>query len=315
MASLSFDDNKKGTPIAYVRGGDLEGEILYLHQDDFKPIKKPKNDISFSKYEKYLPTYSKKEKNDLRERISESTNSATGMFMPKNSMEKQVFDMIKKDLANNRVIDLPYPSTFTLIPSTDPQKREIFYMAGASGSGKSYMAKTICEGYKKLYPEREVYLISKLNEDDTLDSMKPEPPKRIKIESLLEDYPELDEFENSMVIFDDYDTITGKVGEAVHNLIDDIAIQGRHYNISMCCLSHYLTNYKKTRLLLNEASIFVIYPMATSYHALKYLLKTHIGMSDDEVKELKKLGRWVAIHKNFPQYMISTSKARILNTE
>jgi hypothetical protein len=69
--------------------------------------------------------------------------------------------------------------------------------------------------------------------------MKP-PPKRIDIQTLIDDYPELDEFENCCVIFDDYDTFTGPAEKVVHKLIDDLATMGRHTNTTMLCLSHYL---------------------------------------------------------------------------
>ena len=115
-----------------------------------------------------------------------------------------------------------------------------------------------------------------------------------------------------MIIFDDYDTFTGPAEKVVHKLIDDLATMGRHTNTTMLCLSHYLTNYKKTRLLLNEATHIVVYPMATSYHALSYLLKTHIGMSKEDIRDLKKMGRWVMIYKSYPQYMISSTNARLL---
>jgi hypothetical protein len=209
-------------------------------------------------------------------------------------------------------VELPDSSSFQILPSPDPERREVFYIAGASGSGKSHIAKGIAECYKQIFPDREVYLISKLDEDNTLDSMKP-PPKRIKIQSLIDDYPDINEFENCCVIFDDYDTFVGPAEKVVHKLIDDLATMGRHTHTTMLCLSHYLTNYKKTRLLLNEATHLIVYPMATSFHALGYLLKTHIGMTKEDVRDLKKLGRWVCLHKNYPQWLISAHTARILN--
>jgi len=197
------------------------------------------------------------------------------------------------------------------VPSPDPEKREVFYIAGASGSGKSYMAKGIAECYKRLFPDRECYLVSKLGEDSTLDKL--EFLKRINIQTFIDDYPELDEFENCLVIFDDYDTLTGNAEKVVGKLIDDLATMGRHTCTTMLCLSHYLTNYKKTRLLLNEATHIVVYPMATSFHALGYLLKTHVGMTKDDVRDLKKMGRWVCIYKHYPQWLVSQQHARVLN--
>jgi len=42
----------------------------------------------------------------------------------------------------------------------------------ASGSGKSHIAKGVAERYMKQFPDRDVYLVSKLEEDETLDNMK-----------------------------------------------------------------------------------------------------------------------------------------------
>ena len=223
----------------------------------------------------------------------------------------KLYERILSDEVASKDVELE-SGAFELLPSPDPKKREVWYIAGASGSGKSYIARGLGEYYQKLFPERHVYLISKLAEDSgTLDKMKP-PPKRINIQSLIDDFPDLDEFKNCMVIFDDYDTFTGPAEKVVHKLIDDLATMGRHTNTTMLCLSHYLTNYKKTRLLLNEATHIVVYPMATSYHALSYLLKTHIGMTKDDIRDLKKMGRWVCIYKHFPQYLISQTHARLL---
>jgi hypothetical protein len=145
--------------------------------------------------------------------------------------------------------------------------------------------------------------------------MKIGKPKRINVETLISDYPEINEFKDSMIIFDDYDTFEGQLGKVVQQLIDDLAIQGRHSNTTMLCLTHYITNYKKTRLLLNEATHFIVYPQATSFSALKYLLGTHIGLNKDEIQNLKKLGRWCCISKNYPQYLISAHTAKILHQD
>jgi len=214
-------------------------------------------------------------------------------------------------------VEIPDDCLFSIIPSTDPDKRDIYYIAGASGSGKSHIAKNIANNYKRMYPDRPVYLVSKLEEDETIDSMEI-PPIRLDYKEWVESPPDINALSNSMIIFDDYDTIEGKEGKAVQQVIEDIAIMGRRHtdnqgNVSMLCLTHYLTNYKKTRLILNEANYFIVYPQATSSHALSYLLKTHLGLEKDDIKKLKKLGRWVLFHKSYPQYMISGQKAELLH--
>jgi Cdc6-like AAA superfamily ATPase len=311
MPSLSFDKVKGAKPIAVVKGGQYDGNVLYIHEDDHKG-KKPKLEINPNEYSTELRDLKPSERTKLVARLQEAHTKGLepDQLIGEGTIGKKLYERIIADNAKTTHMDISDDGQFQLLPSPDPTKREVFYIAGASGSGKSYIAKGIAEVYKKLFPDREIYLISKLEEDSTLDKVK--DLKRVNIQSFIDDYPHLEEFENCLVIFDDYDTFTGNAEKVIHKLIDDLATMGRHTNTTMLCLSHYLTNYKKTRLLLNEATHIVVYPMATSFHALSYLLKTHIGMSKDDVRDLKKMGRWVCVFKHYPQWLVSPQHARVL---
>jgi chromosomal replication initiation ATPase DnaA len=46
-------------------------------------------------------------------------------------------------------------------------ERQILYITGASGSGKSYYTKQYCDQYRKLFPKNPIYLISSINEDSS----------------------------------------------------------------------------------------------------------------------------------------------------
>ena len=312
MPSLSFEGDKKAVAVAIVKGGDQDGDILYLHEEDKKTSKKG-HPISANQYAMELRDMKPTDRVKLLARLEEARNKGLDpdQLIGESGMAVKLYERILTDESQSKDIELE-SGMFELLPCPNPKKREVWYIAGASGSGKSYIAKGLGEYYQKLFPDRHVYLISKLTEDSgTLDKMKP-PAKRINIQSLIDDFPDLDEFKNCMVIFDDYDTFTGPAEKVVHKLIDDLATMGRHTNTTMLCLSHYLTNYKKTRLLLNEATHLVLYPMATSHHALSYLLKTHVGMTKDDVRDLKKMGRWICIQKNYPQFLIAGQHARML---
>jgi hypothetical protein len=316
MPSLSFDETKTAKAIAIVKGGDYDKEILFLHGDDEKKVRKPKREINAVRYDKELKHLKPAQRVAVFNRLQEAmARGVPTEHLIESDDIKHLYHRIQHDQSHDTSVVLPDDSSFQLIPPSDPKTRSVWYIAGASGSGKSYIARQLAEAYKRMFPSREIYLISKLNEDSTLDTMKIGKPKRIRVETLVEDYPSIEEFRDCMVIFDDYDTFQGAEGKAVQTLIDDCAITGRHTGTTILCLTHYITNYKKTRLLLNEASHFVVYPQATSYHALKYLLTTHIGMSADEVKDLRKLGRWICVSKNFPQYLISQHTAKILHQE
>lgn len=316
MPSLSFEKSKTGVPIAIVKGGDYDKEILFLNQNDEENKKVPKKEINANQYTKDLKNLglTTNQRTMLMYKFQEAMSKGIPPEMlMENEDVKNLYGRIQDDKKNDTSIELPAGSSFNLIPTPDPKVRQVWYVTGQSGSGKSYQARNLAEHYKKMFPTREIYLISKLNEDSTLDTMKIGKPKRINVQSLMDDYPDIKEFENSMVIFDDYDSFPDKMGKVVQQLIDDLAIQGRHTNTTILCLTHFTTNYKKTRLLLGEATNIIVYPQSTSSHALKYLLGTHFGLSKEDLSELKKMGRWVSIGKNYPSYLISEHTAKLLH--
>ena len=217
------------------------------------------------------------------------------------------------EIRRRTAFSLPKGSKFEVIPNTDEHKRDVYYIAGASGSGKSYFVKGLIEKYRKLYPAREVYLCSQLEEDETLDSMRPKI-KRISPASFLESPPVLDEFKDCMMCFDDFDSLPKAELQAVWNCINLIAIQGRHTHTSLAVISHYLSNYKSTKLILNECTQLVVYPQATSNHELRYLLKKKMGLEEEEIRGLKKKGsRWICFSCMYPQYMITENQVEVLH--
>jgi hypothetical protein len=323
MASLSLNDDasdpKVSRAIARVKGGKFDGDILFLNDStlsDKPKAKKAEIVVSRDKYLKDLKGIKASEKPKIFARLEEALHKGIDVddLIGESKEVKSVYERIRKDVSNNKKVELDDDGLFELLPSPDIKKREVWYIAGASGSGKSYIAKGLAEYYHKLFPDRGIYLVSKLTEDSTLDALK--FLKRINVQSFVDDYPELDEFKDCMCIFDDYDTLTGDSEKVITKIIDDLAIMGRHTNTTILCLSHYLTQYKKTRLLLNEATHIVVYPLSTSYHALKYLLKNYVGVDEDKIKELRKSGsRWLCFSKHFPQIVLTQRSAEVLHQD
>ncbi len=231
-------------------------------------------------------------------------------FLNLNSSEKQ------STITNQ--VELPISCHFSLLPNADKDKRDCWYIAGQSGSGKSYIAKMLAENYCKMYPDRKVYLISKLDNDETIDSAACDII-RLDYSDWDEEPPEINTIKNCMVIFDDVDTISkDENGVQVQQFADDIATMGRKHgddqgNITMIYISHTLTNYKKSRILLLESTHYVLFPQNTSTNTMRHLLITHVGMDEKDIKKLKRLkSRWICIKKGFPSYLIYQHGAKLL---
>jgi chromosomal replication initiation ATPase DnaA len=92
--------------------------------------------------------------------------------------------------------------------SVDTSTREILYITGASGSGKSTFALNYLQEWKKYYKNGDIYVFSALKEDETLDKCK--DLKRIKIEGFEEEMIDYNDLKDSLVIFDDIDCISNK---------------------------------------------------------------------------------------------------------
>ena len=201
---------------------------------------------------------------------------------------------------------------FECVVNTDTE-RQIIYVSGSSGSGKSYWTRLYAEKYKKAYPKRDVYLFSSISEDSSIDKIK--DLKRIKItDALLEDELSAEDFADSLVILDDCDVIMNKkIRLKIQQIQGSILQTGRHFNVSAIITSHVACNGAETRLVLNESHIVVAFPHGMTGKALKYLLEAYIGLDKDQIKAVKKLqGRAICFIKSYPKVIVSDKKIMLL---
>ena len=314
--NFSFEKSPTGTPVCIVSGGELNNKYLYLH-DNYGISKNKPNKLELGKNK--LMKLAPRKYAEVMAMLEEAYRKKIPLEhlqidIPGAKAYYEEMIMDNDDGEGRTQITLPYGSMFNIVPSPDPKKRQVYYIAGSSGSGKSYISKQLAEYYQKFFPDRPIYLISKLKEDSTLDSMK-KPCIRIDTDKLFANpLKDLNMLENSMVIFDDYDTFLPKENKIIQDLINDIAIMGRHQNITMVCNSHFLSNYSKTRLLLMETTHFILFPLSTSSHALSYLLKNYLGLTTQDISTITQGGsRWICLYKNFPMYYITENKAGLIN--
>ena len=200
-------------------------------------------------------------------------------------------------------------------PAPDKKtERSITYITGASGSGKSYYTKMYCDEYKKLYPKREIYLLSSINEDTSIDKIK--GLKRINMDKLLSEPLSAVDFKDACVIFDDTDCLTNKAMRMkVQELLNSVLETGRHYQTEVIYTSHLATDGYNTKRILNECKSVVIFPSGLGGRSIKYLLEGYFGLDATQIKRIKKLpSRWVCINKGFPMSVVADKDAYVLNS-
>jgi len=213
---------------------------------------------------------------------------------------------------NYNEIKLKNGEIFQQIPNPNTE-RQILYITGRSGSGKSYYTLHYCREYKRMYPKREIYLFSALESDSTLDQLK--GLKRFRLtDEFCDDEILAEDFKDSLVIFDDTDVISSKlIRNKVNGIMNQILQTGRHFNTSCIITTHTCCNGSATKVVLNEAHSITIFPNGLGGKSMKYLLDSYFGLDKNQIKKIKNLkSRWVTIFRTFPMSVLSEKEAYIV---
>lgn len=214
-------------------------------------------------------------------------------------------------------------SDLTIVPVPDHEregkyikpKRECLYMSAPSGGGKSTYVANYAIQYKKLFPKSKIYMFSRVAKDPSVDDKI--KVKRILInENLVENPIEPSELKNSLVIFDDIDTIPNKEERKVVSQIrKDLLQTGRHEDVYVASTSHQITNYLETRDILTESRGVTFFPQSGDVHHIEYFLKKYGGIrKQEEIDRILGLpSRWITLYKSFPMFILHEQGVILLN--
>ena len=221
------------------------------------------------------------------------------------------------DLTGNRLFSIMSPAYDTTLPSRN--QRDMIYISGQSGSGKSTFAGQYARAYQKANAKSRIFIFSAVNEDIAFDGVK---LKRIVFDDLMDEDGHIDEniiqlsdLKNSLTIFDDIDVIPGN---ALRRYVQDLRNQclqhGRHNTSNMICTTHQLMNYKETKILLMEATKVVFFPTSGGAAQIKRFLKTYGELSPNQISDVFKLkSRWVMLNKSSPRYILHASGCYLIS--
>ena len=189
-------------------------------------------------------------------------------------------------------------SNLQQIPRKD-KEREVLYVPGASGSGKSYYAGKWAEEYQKMFPTNKIFLFSLKEYDPAYDKVR---ANKMKVDESVKDY-KINFFPKSLLIFDDFDGArTKQISDAVHHFITDCLFNGRSKQISLIITTHIATNGQKTKIFLSEATSITIFPLTMPQCKINYLLQNYVGMDKNQIADcLKKPTRWLTILMHLPR--------------
>ena len=213
----------------------------------------------------------------------------------------------------------------TMTPAPDSnlklkKQRDVLMIAGPSGSGKSTYLGSYVKNYNIIYPKNNVFVFSGVSQDSAIDDLGVDVRRIVLDDTFCErqesEYPiTVADFQDSLVIFDDTDTIrNNQARELVFGLREELLQTGRHTNTCMAVTSHHFMNYGLTRTLNMESTCVTFFPKSGGLAQIKKYLQTYVGLDKDQINKLTKLpSRWVTVSKTYPLYAFYEGGAFLLD--
>lgn len=329
--SLSWEKSENGFGLAIVSSKSklLNNKILYLNgRDDKNPITSNKS-VSKDEISKHI-NMRDKGRHRIIDKLYKHLNSGEP-FADEDEKYIKLYDTMKKQKDESNFIQLPPDSKFELTPlmpkdMKDGRYRSTLFVAGESGSGKTFLCKNYILLYSELYPKNKIYFISQqhLDEDESLKEVRGYM-NQISIDDIMNEESPVtwESFKEKpcLVFFDDYDGFDKhkiKRGskspfECVKSLIDNLLNNTRKFGVSVIVSSHDLYGAKKHETVLKECEYFCLFPEGILFDNLMYFCNKKLGLNKETVTRIKQdRSRWCIIRRKVPMVLISEFGAEIL---
>jgi adenosyl cobinamide kinase/adenosyl cobinamide phosphate guanylyltransferase len=221
---------------------------------------------------------------------------------------KYPMESIELDDQNESMQHMPYTM------KDKGNTRQILYVSGASGSGKSFYASSYIKEYVKMFPKNDVYIVSSIDKDEQLDKIK--NVRRIKLDEKFYETPfTIEDFRDTLVVYDDTEMIANNmIQEKITNILNLILTTGRHTNTFAINTSHVTNGGHRTKLILLESHSVTLFLATMGDKALKYFLETSFGFGKKQIDKIRNLdSRWITVCRTIPVSVIHENGIFILN--
>lgn len=300
IAEVNYAKKKKGKKdnlTIYVKDNDTEkSEITHINRANLLPS---------SFFKKLPPTNVQL----LKKALNESKKG----YLNNNLNLQALYDDGQQKLEKLEKKYFEIPPEIGKIEAVPMQESSRIGVFGPAGVGKSTWIGNFFKKYLQYYKDNKIYIFSPKLNDPAFEKIK--AVEYVKIDdSILHDPLNVDEFRDSICVFDDIESITDKkLNNAVRVFRDQCYEIGRApYNITTIAVHHVILGNERTKVILNESDEVVLFPKS-NFAAISNLCKRYYGFTKDQLEYVRDVpSRWVVVKRSFPTTVISENAVKIL---
>ena len=182
------------------------------------------------------------------------------------------------------------------------------YISGMSGSGKSTLGNKIIKEILNREPEKIVYIISPLSNNEKLINEIDENSIIDLDLNSMNAFPLLDELSNSIIVFDDIDSYPEeRFVKKIYNFVNQVMQAGRKNNIDVIFINHTLQNYRETKYVIQESNFVIVFPGTGTDIQIENYLKKYGCLDKKTINRILSTNnsRWVLVSNIAPRYILS----------
>jgi len=199
---------------------------------------------------------------------------------------------------------------------------DVCYVCGAMGSGKSYWTAEYAKGYRRIFDKNKIFVFSQKETDPAYDDNADLKIRKVKVDDMFLkkdiDITKMEEFHNSLLIFDDFMAFSNKkITEKICNIILQAITLGRQYKIYTVITSHLFYSTKNRDLYMNIQNEVqrLVWFRGVNVYQLGYVLKQYWGYMGREVRKFLRVdpkSRFTMLNK-FPAYILTRHRVIMID--